>query len=102
MVRVLPSFIFYKAKDLLPSEVDEAATPKQTLTTVQSKRDKKRQKKTHKIKGRWLGGGHRQKKNEALRDRVAPTARSTTHAIEETTARRGHPIGLPTNEPRSC
>ena len=34
-----------------------------------------------KIKGRWVGGGHKQKKNEALKDRVAPTARSTTHAI---------------------
>ena len=54
---------------------------------MQSKREKKadkkkkKNKKRVKIKGRWVGGGHRQKKNEALKDRVAPTARATTHAI---------------------
>ena len=78
--RVLSSFIFYKAKELLPSEA-EADTPKQTWTTVQSKRSMRKQKNTHKIKGRWVGGGNRQKLHEALRDRVAPTARSTTHAM---------------------
>ena len=82
MKGVLPSFMFYKAKELLPSEVDNQDEAKQTWTSVLSKRDKKAQKKkTHKIKGRWVGGGHRQKRHEALRDRVAPTARSTTHAI---------------------
>ena len=85
--RVLSSFIFYKAKDLLPSEAIESESQKQPWTTVQSKRDKKLQKKKkYKIKGRWVGGGHRQKRDEALRDRVAPTARSTTHSIVFATA----------------
>ena len=82
--RVLPSFLFYKAKDLLPSEVKHDDPPNQTWTTIQSKKEKrsnKKKKKRVKIKGRWVGGGHKQKKNEALRDRVASTARSTTHAI---------------------
>ena len=84
--RVLPSFLFYKAKDLLPSEATQEDPRNLTWTTVQSKRDKKadkkkKKKKRVKIKGRWVGGGHKQKKNEALKDRVAPTARSTTHAI---------------------
>ena len=82
--RVLPSFLFYKAKDLLPSEVNQDDPSNQTWTTVQSKREKRssnKKKKRVKIKGRWVGGGHKQKKHEALRDRVAPTARSTTHAI---------------------
>ena len=85
--RVLPSFLFYKAKDLLPSETAKDDAPNLTWTTVQSKREKKadkkkkKNKKRVKIKGRWVGGGHKQKKNEALKDRVAPTARSTTHAI---------------------
>ena len=87
MDKVLPSFIFYKAKELLPSEMEESDDGKLTWTTVISKRDrKKRKKKTHKIKGRWVGGGNHQKKSEALRDRVAPTARSTTHAIVITIA----------------
>ena len=86
--RVLPSFLFYKAKDLLPSETVNEEARNLTWTTVQSKRDKrdakkenKKKKKRVKIKGRWVGGGHKQKKSEALQDRVAPTARSTTHAI---------------------
>ena len=82
--RVLPSFLFYKAKDLLPSELAKEDPPNMTWTTVPSKREKrsaKKKKKRVKIKGRWVGGGHKQKRNEALRDRVAPTARSTTHAI---------------------
>ena len=89
MERVLPSFIFYKAKELLPSEIEESDHGKLTWTTVVSKRDKKNKrlrKKTHKIKGRWVGGGNHQKKSDALRDRVAPTARSTTHAIVLTIA----------------
>ena len=85
LAKVLPSFIFYKAKDLLPSELKEDDSRRLTWTTVQSKRskraDKKKMKKKVKIKGRWVGGGHKQKRHEALRDRVAPTARSTTHAI---------------------
>ena len=81
LAKVLPSFIFYKAKDLLPSEDQECDQRNQTWTTVTSKRAKRITKKRVKIKGRWVGGGHKQKKHEALRDRVAPTARSTTHAI---------------------
>ena len=70
--RVLPSFLFYKAKDLLPSETAKDDAPNLTWTTVQSKREKKadkkkkKNKKRVKIKGRWVGGGHKQKKNEAL------------------------------------
>ena len=86
--RVLPSFLFYKAKDLLPSETANEDAKNLTWTTVQSerekredKKDKKKKKKRVKVKGRWVGGGHKQKKNEALKDRVAPTARATTHAI---------------------
>ena len=89
MDRVLPSFIFYKAKELLPSEIEEYNDEKLTWTAVISKRDKKKRKlgrKTQKIKGRWVGGGNHQKKSDALRDRVAPTARSTTHAIVLTIA----------------
>ena len=78
------SCLFYKAKDLLPSEEKQDDPPNQTWTAVQSKKEKRsknKKKKRVKIKGRWVGGGHKQKKHEALRDRVAPTARSTTHAI---------------------
>ncbi len=109
MTRVLPSFIFYKAKELLPSEIEEFDDTKLTWTTVLSKRDKKKKKhrrKTHKIKGRWVGGGNHQKKSDALRDRVAPTARSTTHAIVITIAAKekrlftcwGHSVSLFTNQ----
>ena len=82
--RVLPSFLFYKAKDLLPAELLKDDPSNTTWTTVPSEREKrsiKKKKKRVKIKGPWVGGGHKQKKNEVLRDRVAPTARSTTHAI---------------------
>ena len=80
--RVLPSFLFYKAKDLLPAELLKDDDTNLTWTAVPSKREKRSSKKKKvKIKGRWVGGGHKQKRNEALRDRVAPTARSTTHAI---------------------
>ena len=41
LAKVLPSFIFYKAKDLLPSELKEDDSRELTWTTVQSKRDKK-------------------------------------------------------------
>ena len=87
MERVLPSFMFYKAKELLPSEIENPDKASKTWTTVLSKRDKKALiKMTHKIKGRLVGGGNHQEKHEALRDRVAPTARSTTHAIVITIA----------------
>ena len=71
--RILPSFLFYKAKDLLPSEAAQDDARNLTWTTVESKRDKKankKKKKRVKVKGRWVGGGHKQKKNEALKDRV--------------------------------
>ena len=53
--RVLPSFLFYKAKDLLPSEEKQDDPPNQTWTAVQSKKEKRsknKKKKRVKIKGR--------------------------------------------------
>ena len=78
---ILPSFLFYKGKDLLPSETNQDNTSNKTWTTILSKRNQKILKKWVKVKGRWVGGGHKQKKHQALQDRVAPTARATTHAI---------------------
>ena len=96
----LSSFIFFKAKDLLPSEIGaerEIATvepaARQATTTpttsvnawevVKSKKDKKAEKRKRrvKIRGRWVGGGHRQQRADVLAERVAPTARSTTHSL---------------------
>ena len=51
-----------------------------TVTSKLSKKHAKRSKRV-KIKGRWVGGGHRQRRAEVLAERVAPTARSTTHNI---------------------
>ena len=97
----LPSFLFYKAKEEIVDEQTTAtATACQTGTPsneseivesvsnewklVESKRTRKKKRaarKKTKIKGRWVGGGHRQRRNEALAERVAPTARSATHSI---------------------
>ena len=92
----LPSFMFYKAKDLLPDEAEAAATPKTPVlmvrdpdndagwTKVEPKRklkEKKKSKKRVKIRCRWVGGGHRQQRGEILSERVAPTARGTTHSL---------------------
>ena len=92
----LPSFMFYKAKDLLPDEVNNAdqQTEGSALqirdpdsptgwTQIESKRKRKanKRKKRVKIRGRWVGGGHRQQRGEVLSERVAPTARGTTHSL---------------------
>ena len=91
----LPSFMFYKAKDLLPGEEEAAApldqpmaqardsesTTEWTVVEPKKKRKAKRGKKRVKIRGRWVGGGHRQQKGEILAERVAPTARGTTHSL---------------------
>ena len=34
-----------------------------------------------KVRGRWVGGGHQQQRDKVLAERVAPTARGTTHSI---------------------
>ena len=51
--------------------------------TVTSKRATKKAKRAKrvKIKGRWVEGGHRQSRAEVLAERIAPTARGTTHNI---------------------
>ena len=79
----LPSFLFYKAKEELPISDPETYPTVETWQPVLSKKAKKRAKKEKriKIKGRWVGGGHRQSRAEALAERVAPTARGTTHSI---------------------
>ena len=48
--RVLPSFLLYKAKDLLPSETANEDANNLTWTTVQSKREKRENKKHRKKK----------------------------------------------------
>ena len=55
---------------------------------VQGKRKRKqnKRKKRVKIRGRWVGGGHRQQRGEILAERVAPTARGSTHSILMTIA----------------
>ena len=47
-------------------------------------RKKKKSRRKHKkvnLRGRWVGGGHRQKRGEILTERAAPTARATTHNL---------------------
>ena len=87
------SFMFFKAKDLLPSESEKERnlvtdpsgddTNATSWSVVKSKREKKLDAsiKKVKIRGRWVGGGHQQKREESLAERVAPTARGTTHNI---------------------
>ena len=79
----LPSFMFYKAKDETPEPVP-LPTKQDGWTTVINKRAAKRQKKLARkirLRARWVGGGHRQKRSDILDERIAPTARSTTHNI---------------------
>ena len=100
VMEALPSFIFFKAKDALPAEdtdpvesqrhasavleVKDEDSPS-TWSAVVSKRTKKAQKKAAKkkvkLRGRWVGGGHKQQRGEVLAERVAPTARGTTHSL---------------------
>ena len=79
----LPSFLFYKAKEELPTSGNDTAPIVDTWQPVLSKKAKKcaKKEKRIKIKGRWVGGGHRQSRAEALAERVAPTARGDTHSI---------------------
>ena len=98
----LPSFLFFNAKDILPGENHETeeeencdhsvngeeasvASPLK-WTKVRSKRDKRKRgskKKRRKVnlRGKWVGGGNKQEKGEVLAERVAPTARGTTHSL---------------------
>lgn len=82
----LPSFMFYKAKDLSPDEISKAE--KEALKAlpewdeVRSKRDKKAAKKAAsiKIKARWVTGGNHQ--TDVDKTSVAsPTARTASHNI---------------------
>ena len=83
------SFMFFKAKDLLPSEQFSQSNDltrgdsSTTWGTVKSKREKKSEAKMKRVKvrGRWVGGGHQQQRDQVLAERVAPTARGTTHSI---------------------
>ena len=98
IMEALPSFIFFKAKDPLPGEETQPEEIKRhasavfeakddespgVWSTVVSKRTKKKKaaKMKAKLRGRWVGGGHRQKRGEVLAERVAPTARGTTHSL---------------------
>ena len=108
MSRVLPSFMFYKAKDPLPGDkeddvpdlaesecdpdeqpwvevINKRASRKQnkaskTLHGRKSQRDAKRDERA-KIRARLVGGGNHQHRGPELADQVAPTARSCTHNI---------------------
>ena len=87
------SFMFFKAKDLLPHESEKERnlvtdlsgddTNTTSWSVVKSKREKKLEtsRKEVKIRGRWVGGGHQQQREESLAERVAPTARGATHNI---------------------
>ena len=87
------SFMFFKAKDLLPSEAEKERdlvtdsscddTNATSWSVVKSKREKKLEtsSKGVKIRGRWVGGGHQQQREESLAERIAPTARGATHNI---------------------
>ena len=82
----LPSFMFYKAKDETPEPLPDlhprpSATPDHTWTTVVSKEYKHKSPRKIRLRGRWVGGGHRQQKCPILKERVAPTARSTSHSL---------------------
>ena len=90
--------MFFKAKELLPGEEPIETESNDDVPSllgdedepddwikVTSKKEKKNRnnklKKKVKIRGRWVGGGHRQKRGEILAERVAPTARGATHSI---------------------
>ena len=92
------SFMFFKAKDLLPHEAEKERnlvndlsgddTNTTSWSVVKSKRERKLEspRKKVKIRGRWVGGGHQQQREESLAERVAPTARGATHNILMTIA----------------
>ena len=88
----LPSFMFYKAKDETPEPVPidiPTKTETSDWTKVVSKRERKKAKKLARkirLRARWVGGGHRQKRTDILAERVAPTARSASHNILMTIA----------------
>ena len=85
------SFMFFKAKDSLPNETGASTRDPIASHTMEKSNDtdwtqvmSKRARKMHrriKIRGRWVGGGHQQQRGEVLAERVAPTARGTTHSI---------------------
>ena len=88
------SFMFFKAKDLLPHEERPSEEPKEPhregndpsatgWTTIKSRKQLRTDAKIRRVKvrGRWVGGGHQQSRGEALTERVAPTARGATHNI---------------------
>ena len=78
----LPSFLFYKAKEELPVPNATPEPHSDSWRLILSKKAKRRiRAKRIKLKGRWVGGGHRQRRAEALAERVAPTARGPTHSI---------------------
>ena len=67
--RILPSFMFYKVKQLNPSEISELkAKAGDTLS----------ESSTTKLKARWVGGGHRQQPVDKSIV-AAPTARPASH-----------------------
>ena len=88
IMEALPSFIFFKAKDQLPGDDTAPEEPKrhasavlelrdeknpEAWTPVISKRKKKKlaAKKKAKLRGRWVGRGHKQQRGEVLAERVA-------------------------------
>ena len=81
----IPSFMFYKAKDETPEPMpvllNQIEQPVKGWTTVLSKKFKKKSKRKIRLRGRWVGGGHRQKRSPILQERNAPTARTATHSL---------------------
>ena len=123
MTRVLPAFMFYKAKDPLPGSDDDdvpdltesvvdpeeapwtevisrsarrqKSKPSKTAHGRKAQRDNERDAKA-KIRARLVGGGNHQHRGPELADQVAPTARSTSHNILLTLAaleNRGVEVG---------
>ena len=81
----IPSFMFFKAKDLLPNEQDE-----HTDGMHQSQGERLLEVN---IRGRWVGGGNHQEKGEVLAERVAPTARGASHnLLMDIAAFEGRPL----------
>ena len=81
----LPSFMFYKAKDETPEPLPDLTNNAHQVvhgwTTVLSKKHRKNPQRKIRLRGRWVGGGHRQRKCQLLKERNAPTARSATHSL---------------------
>ena len=89
----LPSFMFYKAKDETPEPVPlETLSPeekKQGWEKVVSRKERKREKRRARkirLRARWVGGGHKQRRSDILAERIAPTARGATHNLLMTIA----------------